>query len=408
MQKDSFAVPARYAVERVHGQGFVSRTAECSRTCAPDTISIVDIASELANRAAYWRHDMLTHPFTDIYRRAIHTESTHMRNWVNGPPLNYAAGIEIGVNAVRAVVLGYGRQSRHASPWMRLIHAGQGAVAAGAMSGVDILEPRNVASALVDAFGGPQDIQGWTGAQASVGLPPSTVLTRTVALSQLAGHRASRTTCLMPVPRRGEPTTLDRFEEGVLAAAERMMALDRNELCVDWFRAPSANDVEQATIVATTRQQVQTRVTTAALAGLRVSTVDGEADAALRACRHWAHIRHPAARAFIALWAGPDDTRTWCLRDGAIELLMIGDREFDMDRLRVWAHHATPELIVTAGGAAEFGRRTPDPEQMARALGCGVEPFDPALCCPCVDPAKPLQAGPDYAVAFGLALRGVE
>jgi hypothetical protein len=276
------------------------------------------------------------------------------------------------------------------------------------MSGVDILEPREVASALVDAFGGPQDIQGWAGAQTAVGLPPSTVLTRTVALSQLAGHRASRATCLMPTPRRGGPTTLDRFEAGVLAEAERMMSLDRDELCVDWFRAPSANDIEQATIVATTRQQVQTRVTTAALAGLRVGTVDGEADAALRACRYWAHIRHPAIRACIALWAGPDDTRTWCLRDGAIELLMIGDRGFDMDRLRVWAHHAAPGLVVTAGSAAEFARRTPDPEHVARALGCRIEPFDPALCCPCVDPAKTPQAGPDYAVAFGLAMRGVE
>jgi Tfp pilus assembly PilM family ATPase len=198
-----------------------------------------------------------------------------MRNWVNGPPLNYAAGIEIGVNAVHVVVLGYGRHSRHAEPWLRLLHAGEGAVAAGAMSGSDILEPRAVASALVDAFGGPQEIEGWSGAQTAIGLPPSIVLTRTVALSQLAGHRASRSTSLMPAPRRGEVTTLDQFEEGVLAEAERMMSLDRNELCVDWFRAPSASEIGQATIVATTRQQVQTRVTTAALAGLRVRTVDG-------------------------------------------------------------------------------------------------------------------------------------
>jgi Tfp pilus assembly PilM family ATPase len=330
-----------------------------------------------------------------------------MRNWVNGPPLNYAAGIEIGVNAVHAVVLGHGRHSRHAEPWMRLLHAGQGAVAPGAMSGSDILEPRAVASALVDAFGGPQEIEGWSNAHTAIGLPPSIVLTRTVALSQLAGHRASRSTCLVPTQRRGE-VRLERFEEGVLAEAERMMSLDRNELCVDWFRSPSAHDVEQATIVATTRQQVQSRVRTAALAGLRVRTVDGDADAALRACRHWMHIRHPTAHACVALWAGPEDTRTWCLRDGDIELVMIGDRGFDMDRLCVWARHAAPEVIVTTGAPAEFARRHPDPERIAGALGCMIEPFDPALCCPCVDPTKRLQAGPQYSVPFGLALRGVE
>jgi Tfp pilus assembly PilM family ATPase len=331
-----------------------------------------------------------------------------MRNWVNGPPLNYATGIEIGVNAVHVVVLGYGRHSRHTPPWLRLLHAGHSPIADGAVSGVDILEPREVASALVDAFGGPAELEGWAGAETTVGLPPATVLTRTVSLSQLAGHRASRTTCLMPLPRRGESSALDQFEEGVLAEAERMMSLDRTELCVDWFRAPSSSDVEQATIVATTRQQVETRVSAAALAGLRVGTVDGEADAALRACRYWAHIRHPSAEACIALWAGPDDTRTWCLRGGATELLMIGERGLDMDRLRVWAHHASPATIVVAGGAAEFARRTLDPEQMARTLNCTIERFDPALCCPCVDPSRRVQAGPEYSVAFGLALRGVE
>ncbi len=146
-----------------------------------------------------------------------------MRNWVNGPPLNYAAGIEIGAHAVRVVVgprrrARVRRSTRHTAPWLRLLHAGGGRIEASATSGADILEPRAIASALVDAFGGPDEIQRWGGAQTSVGLPPSTVLTRTVALAQLAGRRASRLTCLSPVPcSGGESSTLDQFEEGVLA-----------------------------------------------------------------------------------------------------------------------------------------------------------------------------------------------
>ncbi|MEJ0002487.1 MAG: hypothetical protein WDN30_00775 [Pararobbsia sp.] len=332
-----------------------------------------------------------------------------MRNWVNGPPLNYAAGIEIGAHAVRVVVLGYGRSTRHTAPWLRLLHAGGGRIEASATSGADILEPRAIASALVDAFGGPDEIQRWGGAQTSVGLPPSTVLTRTVALAQLAGRRASRLTCLSPVPcSGGESSTLDQFEEGVLAEAERMMALDRSELCVDWFRAPSSCDVEQATIVATTRQQVETRVTCAALAGLRIHAVDGDADAALRACRYWGHVRHPASQAGIAIWAVAGETRAWCLRHRTVEHTLNGTDGIDTDFLRVWAQRTRPAMLVIGGEPACSRGGGLDAEQLGGMLGCAVEAFEPGLCCPPLEPVREHRAGPEYAVAFGLALRGVE
>ena len=114
-----------------------------------------------------------------------------MRNWVNGPPRNYVAGLEIGTLHARAVVLGYGHSTTHAPPWIRLIHAHTVAMPDGAMSGADILEPQAVARVLVDAFGGPDGVSRWASAHLAIGLPPSAVLIRSLALTELRRRRGT-------------------------------------------------------------------------------------------------------------------------------------------------------------------------------------------------------------------------
>jgi len=96
-----------------------------------------------------------------------------MRIGFNGPTLNYATGIEIGANPIRAAVLGYGC----------LRHTRGDTIEPGGHRawtlGVDILEPLAAASAWSLRFGDTQEIQGKPSAQTSLGLPPSTMLTGT-------------------------------------------------------------------------------------------------------------------------------------------------------------------------------------------------------------------------------------
>lgn len=330
-----------------------------------------------------------------------------MRNWVKGPPRNYVAGLEIGASHARAVVLGYGHSTDHAPPWVRLVHAATVPMPDGAMSGADILEPRTVARVLVDVFGGPDDIGRWATAHLAIGLPPSTVLIRSVAFGELVQRHGARGTYDPQRRKRGSEFGLDAFEESVLDEAERLMALDRDELCVDWFRSVSIEGEDHATIVATTRQQVVSRVSAASLAGLRVTVVDGDAEAALRACRFWMSARHAADVTYIVMWRHAADARTWCVFEQAIEMTLEGADALDLHHIAIWARDRQPRVIVVAGDGAADIIRALESRDMTRKTGCAADRFNPRVCCMGVDIEE--QAGSDeaYAIAFGLALRGV-
>ncbi|HTJ94470.1 MAG TPA: hypothetical protein VL424_15365 [Pararobbsia sp.] len=329
-----------------------------------------------------------------------------MHNWVNGPSRNYVAGLEIGVLHVRAVVLAYGRSTPHAPPWIRLIHAQTVPMPDGAVSGADILEPRSVARVLVDVFGGPDDISRWSGAHLAIGLPCSTVVIRSMPFAELTRRTYGPRIECGSRARRGGDYGLNRFEERVLTEAERIMGVDRDDLCLDWFRSVSFDGVEHATIVTTTRQHVESRVSTAALAGLRVSVIDGDAEAALRACRFWMHARHAADSTFVVIWNHASQTRTWCIHQHAVEMTLEGRAALEWQRIAPWARERGPRVAVVAGDAVSDGWGELSPGAIARYTGCVVDRFSLDVCF----------AGPDaqvlgdddaaYVVALGLALRG--
>ncbi|CAM2150078.1 conserved protein of unknown function [Pararobbsia alpina] len=332
-----------------------------------------------------------------------------MRNWLNGPPRNYIAGLDIGTSHVRAVVLGYGPSTPHAPSWMRLIHAATVPLPEAAMSGADILEPHVVARVLVDAFGGPEGVSRWAGAHLAIGLPPSTVLIRSVALAELMRRRDRADEPGAWRARRGSDFGLDAFEERVLAEAELMMAIGRDQLCVDWFRSASVVGIEHATIVTATRQHVESRVTTAALAGLRVCVVDGHAEAALRACRLWMEVRRPVEATFVVIWTHAADARTWCVHEHAVEKVLEGPAALDMRNVASWAGDRKPRIAVLAGDCTTAARGSLESNVISRLTGCIVDRFNPHLCCAAVDPQRDDASLEDaaYVVAFGLALRGV-
>ena len=343
----------------------------------------------------------LTQSIGAIYRE------TQMHNWVKGPPGNYVAGLEIGVSHARAVVLGYGHSTEHAPPWVRLVHAAAVPMPDGAISGADILEPRTVARVLVDVFGGPDDIARWAMVHLAIGLPPSTVLIRSVAFGELVRRHSVRDMSDPRRRRRGSEFGLDVFEESVIDEAERLMALDRDELCVDWFRSVSVEGEDHATIVATTRQQVLSRVNVAALAGLRATVVDGDAEAALRACRFWMHVRHAADDTYIVIWRHATDARTWCVFEHAVEITLEGQGALDLHHIALWARDRKPRIVVVAGDGSDDVIRTLESRDIMRKTGCVADRFNPRLCCVGVDVAEQADSDEGFAIAFGLALRGV-
>jgi len=288
--------------------------------------------------------------------------------------------------------------------WIRLLHAAAAPVPCGAVSGADILDARAVAGALVDAFGGADKVDRWAGAYMSVGVPPSAVVVRSVSIDP-AGRRSRAGARRM---HSGREAGYDRFEDGVLYEAEQLMDLDRDELCVDWFRTSPIGNIEQATLIVTTRRQVLSRVEAAALAGVRIESVDCDAGAALRACRYWLHSLHPALDACVAIWVTGIDARAWCMYHDDIEYALEGDAALDLARMSAWAREREPGILLVASDSAGRARCGFDAKEAARVLGCVIARFDPGCCCPSLDPEQPFGGVDGFATAFGLALRGAE
>ena len=345
-------------------------------------------------------------------RHAIVLENS-VGYWFNGPPLNYVAGLDIGSTHVRAVVLGYGTSTPHAPPWIRVLHWASIPIPGGVVSGAVMLDPRAAAGVIVDAMGGPDEVTRFSG-MLWMGLPPSTVLIRSIPLAALL-ERGGPLHAHHVMGRPGYQVGLDRFEARVIAEAEHVMALDRDELCVelcvDWFRTTSPDHVEHATIVATTRAQVEARVRAAALAGLRVTCVDGDAEAAIRACRFWMRRQYPDEGAFLVTRVVAGDARTWCVHDHGVEMVLEGDAALDWRALAMWARARKPRIMVSACDGTAQEHALPDAGDVARYTGCALEHFDVAQCGAGIDP-KDLDPDTDsdsrgFAVAFGLALRGV-
>jgi Tfp pilus assembly PilM family ATPase len=189
----------------------------------------------------------------------------------------------------------------------------------------------------------------------------------------------------------------------VLAAAEQATGLARETLACDW-RSGEAGAV---TFAAAARAQVDARLEAAAVAGVTLTAIDGESFAALRALRLVAAREGPVAAPCLALWAGATGLHGWLIEGGQVVqgFRYPAPEHADLaDALREVARTGAPRCALV-GGELDACLELAD---LADLLGCATRPFGcVALCEPgrLVDAA--LVRAPGFAVAVGLALRGV-
>ncbi|WP_217590727.1 competence protein ComA [Burkholderia sp. GbtcB21] len=200
----------------------------------------------------------------------------------------------------------------------------------------------------------------------------------------------------------------DDVEDAARQAAERISGLAPDSLAFDWRQDDRAQSGEIEVAVAPLAL-LERRIDVAAQAGVDLTAVDGESAAALRALRYAAQFELDAHGPYAALWFSDSGVRAWRV-DGALAAQVLalsgGVPEAFSDALRQRVLGAV-RCVLVAGDErciARFGTSVAD---IGDVLGVVAVPFD---CTgwdgqPC--PPAGMPGGPAFAVAFGLALRGV-
>ncbi|MDR6502866.1 competence protein ComA [Burkholderia sp. DN3021] len=200
----------------------------------------------------------------------------------------------------------------------------------------------------------------------------------------------------------------DDVEDAARQAAERISGLAPDSLAFDWRQDGGAQSGEIEVAVAPLAL-LERRIDVAAQAGVDLTAVDGESAAALRALRYAAQFELDAHDPYAALWFSDSGVQAWRV-DGALAAQVLalsgGVPEAFSDALRQRVLGAV-RCVLVAGDErciARFGTSVAD---IGDVLGAVAVPFD---CTgwdgqPC--PPAGMPGGPAFAVAFGLALRGV-
>ncbi|TCW76776.1 competence protein ComA [Burkholderia sp. SRS-46] len=200
----------------------------------------------------------------------------------------------------------------------------------------------------------------------------------------------------------------DDIPDAARQAAERISGLAPDSLAFDWRPAGGARPGEIA-IAAAPQAALQWRIEAAAAAGVDLTTVDCEPIAALRALR-FAALHEPLDEPCFALWFADAGVRGWRLERGAAVLqFAFPDRAHATlaDALRAFARRPA-RCMVVGGDARCVARFGTSVAEVGDLLGAIVLPFE---CAPWADGDPVARSGspggPAFAVAFGLALRGV-
>lgn len=315
----------------------------------------------------------------------------------------FAAGIDVSQHEVRLAVLSCRARLRGAPA--RVEWLGVAPLAAGAMSGVHIVDRMALTSALTAVFGQWPQRRSVRMLPCSMAVPGSATAIASVALVG----------------------TLERIEPAVLAQAERVAGLERQALALDWFvdedgeafgalsdsSAPASAGGPRVTIAATARQHVEARVEAAAAAGVVLSAIDSEPLAALRALCHAAEFELERGERYAALWVGGDGIYGWRIGDETVEARMRYPAPEYADLAAALRDLASGDALDWAIAGGEIGLLDSVGFTLADVgdlLGCTVLPFECAPFCY----AEGLSAAPPewrhattFTVAFGLALRGV-
>jgi Tfp pilus assembly PilM family ATPase len=325
---------------------------------------------------------------------------------VLGPVLSmtrrFAAGIDISEHAVRLAVIS--RRMR-ANARVCVEHLESVALDAGAVVAGSIVDRPAVTVALAEAFGRLPARSVWRGLRCAMALPSSATLTTHVPLSRLIRQQ----------PRHRDPERNDPFgllEPAVLAEAERAAGIERGALAVDWTIEAREDGCAEVAIAATSRQYVESRIETAAAAGIVLCSIDGEPAAALRAMRHAAATELGAQARFVACWLESSGMHAWLVgEDGVEHALRYPAPEYAgiADAFRELIDERAPPGWILVGGDIHLLAQAGMPAtSLARTFGCVVLPFECGPFCNGAEPIEEASRGsPLFAVAFGLALREV-
>jgi Tfp pilus assembly PilM family ATPase len=198
----------------------------------------------------------------------------------------------------------------------------------------------------------------------------------------------------------------DDVAEAVRQAAERVSGLAPDGLAFDWRPDAGARPGEVA-IAATSQVHLQRRIEAAASAGIDLTAIDGESIAALRALRYAALHELDAHEPYFAIWFGDAGVRGWWLEHGeAASQFGFPDRAHPLlaDALRAFAQRPAGCAFV-AGDARGFGMSLAD---VGDLLGAVALPFEGVHWAGDASAAaRDDLYSPAFAVAFGLALKGV-
>jgi Tfp pilus assembly PilM family ATPase len=311
----------------------------------------------------------------------------------------FAAGIDVGSQNVRLVVLSQRSRARGA---LYLEYVSTVPLAAGAMAGTEIADRQAVARALRDAFAGLPRACATHALRCAMALPASATLTTTVPLARLA----AQSHCA-----EDGGHALAELEPAVMGEAERIAGRERHALAVDWFVDETPSPIRSVKIAATARQHLEARMECAATAGISLTAVDGEPHAALRAMRYAASLELDPHEPYVALWIGTDGVYGWRIVDDCIadEMRYPAPEHADLaDALRDLAHGPVLDCALVSGEIDLLDGVGFSLADIADVLGCTVLPFECAVLGGLVRPLRDeLLHEPAGAVAFGLALRGV-
>jgi Tfp pilus assembly PilM family ATPase len=326
----------------------------------------------------------------------------------------FAAGIDVSPREVRLVIAS--RKRRSSLP-VRVEWIGAAPLAVGAMCGARLVDRAAVAAALSSLCARWPRRRAMRGMPCAMAIPSGATAIARVELDALTSPHGG---C-----RQGEIDML----EAVMLHEERLGALEREALSIDW-RA-TAGKIERdddqrvdggdsstprvpcATLASEPRRHLEARVEVAACAGVALAAVDGEPLAALRALAYAAEHALPRSDRYAAVWAGYDGIYAWRVADRAVQasVRFPGGEHVDLESaLGALAARGSGERAFVGGDLRLLERVGLRLADIGERLGCAAEPFD---CTPfCID-SRVCAAraagkhGSTFAVAFGLALRGV-
>ncbi|PXW17405.1 pilus assembly protein PilM [Paraburkholderia caballeronis] len=323
----------------------------------------------------------------------------------------FAAGADVSASGVTLVVLS---RRAHARAPVRIEWLAHAPLPRDAMAGAEIVDRVALVAALRDVFGQLPRACDAALLRCAMALPAGATVVASLPFAHF--QPAAPLECA-----DGEMRLLAALEPAVLAEAERIAGVERHELAVDWCIDPLRGAAEGAdardaracrvTITSAPRQHLEARIECAAMAGITLCAMDGDAHAALRAMRYAASLELSPDDAYVALWVGPDGVHGWYLADDLVarEIRYPALEHADLvEALRDLLNGQQAGCALIAGDLRMLSGARVSMADIGRVLGCQVLPFE---CATFAEKGQTLAANllhePACAVAFGLALRGV-